>query len=94
LLRVPVKIGKYTYNAVVDSGSEVNLIKHWVWENDLKIPMDVGATMPLHDANGGTSILKGLIPDLKLKISGLITTGNYCVTTTYPLNILLGCPWQ
>jgi hypothetical protein len=94
LLRVPVKVGNYTYNAIIDSGSEVNLIKRRVWENDLKVPMDVSASMTLHDANGGTSTLKGIIPDLELKIGGLITTSNYWVTTTCPLDILLGRPWQ
>jgi hypothetical protein len=94
LLRVPVRVGRYTYNAIIDSGSEVNLIKRRVWENDLKVPMDVGASMTLHDANGGTSTLKGIIPDLELKIGGLITTSNYWVTTTCPLDILLGRPWQ
>ena len=56
--------------------------------------MDVGASMMLHDANGGTSTSKGIIPDLELKIGGLITTSNYWVTTTCPLDILLGRPWQ
>ena len=56
--------------------------------------MDVGASMTLHNANGSTSTLKGIIPDLELKIGGLITTNNYWITTTCPLDILLGQPWQ
>ena len=94
LLQVPVRVGRYIYNAIIDSGSEVNLIKRQVWEKDLKVPMDVSASMTLHDANGGTSTLKGIIPNLELKIGGLITTSNYWVTTTCPLDILLGQSWQ
>ena len=94
LLQVPVWVGRYTYRAIIDSGSEVNLIKHQVWEKDLKVSIDVGASMTLHDANGGTSTLKGIIPSLELKIGELITTSNYWVTTTCPLDILLGRPWQ
>ena len=48
--------------------------------------MDVGTSMMLHDANGGTSTLKGIIPDLERKIRELITTSNYWVTTTCPLD--------
>ena len=63
-------------------------------EKDLKVPMDVGASMTLHNANGGTSTFKGIIPNLELKIRGLITISNYWVTTTCLLDILLGQPWQ
>jgi hypothetical protein len=56
--------------------------------------MDVSASMTLHDANGGTSTLKGIISDLELKIGGLITMSSYWVTTTCPLDILLERPWQ
>ena len=49
--------------------------------------MDVGASMTLHDANGGTSTLKGIMPNLEPKIGGLITTSNYWVTTTCLLDI-------
>ena len=65
-----------------------------MWEKDLKVSIDVGASVTLHDANGGTSTLKGIIPGLELKIGELITTSNYWVTTTCPLDILLGRPWQ
>ena len=94
LLWVPVQVGRYTHNAIIVSGSEVNLIKCQVWEKDLKVPMDVSVSMMLRDANGGTSTLKGIIPNLEPKIRELITTSNYWVTTTCPLDILLGRPWQ
>ena len=92
LLTVPINVGNNTVQAIVDSGSEVNLI-HWdIWEQDLKVPMDISATMELHDANGGQSILQWYIPKLKLKISGLTTTVDYWITLNCLAMILLGCP--
>ena len=83
------------YNVIIDSRSEINLINHCVWENDLKVLMDVSTSMTLHDANGGASILKGIISNLELKLRGLITTSNYWVTTTTCLlDILLRQPSQ
>jgi len=53
LLMVPITIGNNTVRAIVDSGSEVNLIRWDIWKQDLKVPMDISTTMELHDANGG-----------------------------------------
>ena len=50
--------------------------------------------MTLQNGNGGTSTLKEIIPNLELKTGELITTSNYWVTTTCPLDILPGQPWQ
>lgn len=45
----------------------------------------MAAQVPLRDS---------YIHDLELKLGGLTTTSNYWVTTTCPLDILLGRPWQ
>jgi len=51
-------------------------------------------SLTLHDANGGNSKLKELIPDLSIQIGGLTMHSNFWVSTDCPLDILLGCPWQ
>ena len=94
LLEVPITLGNTTYTAVVDSGSEVNVIRKDVWKNDVKVPMDPNASMTLCDANGGNSRLLGMIPDLEMKIGGLSTTGDFWVSSEIPPDILLGRPWQ
>ena len=94
LLEVPITLGNTTYTAVVDSGSEVNVIRKDVWKNDVKVPMDPNASMTLRDANGGNNRLLGMIPNLEMKIGGLSTTGDFWVSSEIPPDILLGRPWQ
>ena len=93
LLTVPVRIADKVYSAVVDSGSEVNIITRELWEK-LQVPMDINASLTLRDANGGNGKLKGLIPNLPIQIGGLTTHSNFWVSTDCPLDILLGRPWQ
>ena len=94
LLEVPITLGNTTYTAVVDSESEVNVIRKDVWKNDIKVPMDPNASMTLRDANGGNNRLLRMIPDLEMKIGRLSTTGDFWVSSEIPPDILLGRPWQ
>jgi len=93
LLTVPVRIENQVYKAIVDSGSEVNIITWELWEK-LQVLMDVDASLMLCDANGGNGELKGLIPNLAIQIGGLTTHSNFWVSTECPLDILLSRPWQ
>ena len=92
LLKVPVTIGNTMYTAVVDSGSEVNIIERDVWKNDIKVPMDPNMSMSLCDANGGNNWLLGLIPDLEIKMGELSTSGDVWVSNEILPAVLLRFP--
>jgi hypothetical protein len=94
LLEIPLTIGETIYTAVVDSGSEVNIIRSDVYQNDVRILIVSKVDMSLHDANSGNNHLLGLVPNLEMKVGILRTWGSVWVSETCPPAILLGCPWQ
>jgi hypothetical protein len=73
LLEIPVTIGETTYTAVVDSASEVNIIRSDVYQNDMRILIVSEVDMVLCDTNGGNNHLLGLVPDLEMKVGTLRT---------------------
>jgi hypothetical protein len=94
LLEIPVTIGETTYTAVVDSGSEVNIIRSDIYQNDVRIPIVSEVDMSLHDTNSGNNCLLGLVPDLEMKVGALRTWGSVWVSEMCSPAILLGRPWQ
>ena len=83
-----------TYIAIIDSGSQVNIIRDDVYKNDVKVPKVTNVEMSLCNANGGDNILIGLVPNLEIWIGALKTWGNVWVSKNCPPAVLLGCPWQ
>ena len=73
LLELPVVIGNNTYIAVIDSGSQVNIIRDDVYRNNVKVLKVTNVKMSLCDANG---ILIGLVPNLEIQIGAPKTWGN------------------
>jgi hypothetical protein len=93
-LEISVTIGEITYMAVVDSGSEVNIIRSDMYQNDVRILMVSEVDMLLRDTNGGSNWLLGLVPNLEMKVGALRTWGSVWVSEMCPPTILPGCPWQ
>ena len=87
-------IGNNTYIAVIDSGSQVNLIRDDVYRNDVKVLKVTDVEMSLRKANGGGNILIGLVPNLEIWIGALKTLGNVWISENCPPAVLLGHPWQ
>jgi hypothetical protein len=73
LLEIPVTIGETTYTAVVDSGSEVNIIRSDIYQHDVRIPIVSEVDMSLRDANSGNNHLLGLVPNFEMKVAALRT---------------------
>ena len=94
LLRVSAKCGKKEIIAILDSGSEVNLLRKNVWDMLQGVPADMSELIVLSDASGGKTILTGYIKDLRLAIGGVVTEGNFWLTETCPPKIILGRGWH
>ena len=73
LLELPVVIGNNTYIAIIDSGSQVNIIRDDVYRNNVKVPKVTNVEMSLRNANGGDNVLIGLVPNLEIWIGALKT---------------------
>ncbi|KAG2065422.1 hypothetical protein BDR04DRAFT_1121867 [Suillus decipiens] len=61
LIELPIKIHRNNLKAVIDTGSQLNIVSEQMYEKFIKLPINWSKTLVLHDANGGTGHLKGLV---------------------------------
>ena len=94
LLRVLAKCGKKEIIAILESGSEVNLLCKDVWDTLQGVPADMSELIILSDASGDKTTLTGYIKDLRLAIGDVVTEGNFWLTETCPPKIILGRGWH
>ena len=93
LIRLNIECDNRVISAIVDTGSELNIIRKDVWKQ-IGIPMDIRKQCTIHDANGGEGILHGLVENVSLKCGGVQTLANVYVGDNIPFELLLGRPWQ
>jgi hypothetical protein len=81
--------------AIVDTGSEVNIIKEDI-ALDLQLPIDMTQPIQMNDANGGLGNLDGYIPEVTLACGALETIADLYVAggEKIPFDLLFGRPWQ
>ena len=94
LLQLLISIHGKTFEAVVDTGSEINVMKYSIWHDWAKVPMNVTASMHLTDVNGGISQLHGLVPEMTFQIGIVDCKTSFWISDNCPPEILLGHPWQ
>lgn len=80
--------------AIIDTGSELNICTKKVFMNYFP-----GRTLTknhryMMDANGGKSLLAGVMKDVELDVGELSTVANIHVGAEQPFGLLLGRPWQ
>ena len=79
---------------MVDTGSEINVMRYSIWHDWAKVPMDVMASMHLTNTNGGISQLRGLVPEMTFQIWIVDCKTSFWISDNCPPEILLGHPWQ
>ncbi|KAL0566549.1 hypothetical protein V5O48_015459 [Marasmius crinis-equi] len=80
--------------AILDTGSQINVINSRVYEDVIRLPIDLREHMTMNDANGGVGHLEGALDDLGLWCGSIETRGFYFVgDPALPFQILLGRPW-
>ncbi|KAJ8092132.1 hypothetical protein PM082_023956 [Marasmius tenuissimus] len=80
--------------AILDSGSQVNVISSKVYEDVIQLPVDVSRQTTMNDANGSEGTLRGAISGLKLQCGQVETVGFFYVGERVPFFMLLGRPWM
>ena len=80
--------------AIVDTGSQLNIISKAMWKSAIKRPMDIAKSLAMNDANGGEGILRGLVQHVPLSCGNVVTEANLYVGEHVPFQLLLGRPWQ
>ncbi|KAF8431516.1 hypothetical protein L210DRAFT_866545 [Boletus edulis BED1] len=95
LLHVHTKYRSHVITAIVDSGSEVNLIKCSIWQQCLGVPVDISELIVLTDTSRQcTTVTNGYIPKLEIEIGWILTVENYWISDSCPPDILLRRGWQ
>ena len=80
--------------AIIDTGSQLNIVSRQAWKTLINRPMDIGRATSMNDANGGEGQLRGLVQNVPLSCGGVHTQANLYVGDHVPFSLLLGRPWQ
>lgn len=94
LIRLPLDCHGETINAVIDTGSEINVTSSDIYARYIKTPIIKGARIVMYDANGGTGVLDGLALSVPLKCGAAQTVADIYVGDDVAQELLLGRPWQ
>ncbi|KAF4580563.1 hypothetical protein EYR38_003162 [Pleurotus pulmonarius] len=94
LIVVPMRFGKEIIHAVVDSGSQLNIIHAEVYKKCIRLPVDTSKVLTMNDANGGSGELRGYVADVHLTCGSVDTVASLYLGHKAPFNLLLGRPWQ
>ncbi|KAJ7062201.1 hypothetical protein C8F01DRAFT_1252030 [Mycena amicta] len=94
LIRVEMVTGDSTLWAIIDTGSQLNVIRGELARQKIKRVVDMTCVISMNDANGGSGQLRGMIRGAELTCGGLRTEADLWVSEQAPFDLLLGRPWQ
>jgi len=94
LIRMTFYCHGHPITAVIDTGSEINVVNSTIATERIPLPMDTRSSTTMADANGGEGYLKGLINGVPLTCGAVKTVCDMFVGDTIPFDLLLGRPWQ
>ncbi|KAK7008261.1 hypothetical protein R3P38DRAFT_3211162 [Favolaschia claudopus] len=94
LIRIEMDINGRLITAIIDTGSQLNVVRQDIAALVLHRPVDMTKTTGMNDANGGRGQLRGYINDVELKCGNVATKTGLWVSPTAPFELLLGRPWQ
>jgi len=80
--------------AIIDTGSQINVIRDDVARKYLQLPIDVSRKLQMKDANGGFGMLDGVATDVPLSCGSIVTQADLYIGSKVPFELLLGRPWQ
>jgi hypothetical protein len=92
-LTAPVRIGKHILTALLDAGSEVNLMPRTTYE-DLGLRMDDSISWRIRNADNRPSSLLGVCHHLPIEIGGIVEEFHVFVTEKCGYDLILGRPWE
>ena len=94
LITLNMMCGEYPITAIIDTGSQLNVVSEECWKQAIGKPMDMKQTIEMNDANGGKGTLSGLVSDVALSCGAVKTKANLYIGKNAPFDMLLGRPWQ
>ncbi|KAJ6474478.1 hypothetical protein C8R47DRAFT_1294128 [Mycena vitilis] len=95
LIKINMEIEGRTVVAVIDTGSQLDVIREGIADKVLNQPIDLTKSIQMNDANGGVSTLRGRADGVQLICGGVLTFANlYISNDKVPFDLLLGRRWQ
>jgi hypothetical protein len=94
LLELRMECDGRPITAIIDTGSQLNVVSRKAWKSVICRPMDVQHVLTMNDANGGEGVLRGLVQNVPLSCGGVTTKANLFIGESPPFDLLLGRPWQ
>ena len=94
LIKVLLKTDGGPLNAIVDTGSQINVVNKKHCGTVIKQPIKLTPTVGMQDASGRHSKLSGVIHEVPLDCGSVKTSASLYVGENLPFDLLLGRPWQ
>ncbi|KAJ6499509.1 hypothetical protein C8R47DRAFT_1258610 [Mycena vitilis] len=94
LIKIDVTTGGRTISAIVDTGSQLDVVRTDIAALKIQRPIDMSRIMSMNDANGGKGQLQGFIGDVEFNCGGVLTFTDLWMSQQAPFELLLGRPWQ
>jgi hypothetical protein len=94
LIRLEMECNNNPIEAIIDTGSELNVIHKRAWQDIVKKPRNLTESLTMNDANGGEGTLEGLVSKVPLSCGSVTTYASLYVGDSVPFTLLLGRPWQ
>ena len=92
-LTAPVRIGNYIVTALLDAGSEINLMPRSTFE-DLGLEMDENISWRVRNADTRAARLLGVCHHLAIEIGGITERFHVFVVEDCGYDLILGRPWE
>lgn len=93
LIYIPITISGVKVDAIVDSGSQVDLMSSKLFEQ-LRITINRSRHMTMNGVTGHQSHLLGLCENVEVKCGHVTTFSDLWVGGVLPFTLLLGRPWM
>src|SRR6202790_4034349 len=94
LIKIMVECDGKPIQAIIDTGSQLNIVSERICKSKIQRPIDCTATVSMNDANGGQGKIEGIVEDVPLDYGSVRTRANLYVGQHVPFDLLLGRPWQ
>ncbi|KAI0069480.1 hypothetical protein K474DRAFT_1581083, partial [Panus rudis PR-1116 ss-1] len=93
LIKLPVLCNGRAVEAIIDTGSTVNIIHSDLFGKFNNLPLEP-TTIQVNTADGNQSHLHGLVRKVPVACGSINTIANLYVSDVSPFDLLLGRPWQ
>ena len=94
LIRLTLSCKGRPVTAVIDTGSQLNVVSKSIASQCFRLPIDLSRGTYMNDANGGKGFLEGLVKNVPLNCGAVTTNASIYVGENLPFDLLLGRPWQ